>query len=63
MIEAKAKPQLYGRDALAQKLAIPLRAADALLAEKKIKSFKIGRRRVVSEEAITQFIKQQEKGA
>ncbi len=61
-VAAKNSSQLYGREQLPGRLSVPQRAADKLLATKKIKSFKIGRRRVCSEQAILDFIRRQESG-
>lgn len=62
MIATKTGAQLYGREELPARLSVPQRSADKLLASKKIKSFKIGRRRVCSEQAILDFIRRQEAG-
>jgi excisionase family DNA binding protein len=55
------KPLLYGRLQGAQRLGISLRTFDELLAKKQLRSVKIGKRRLVSEQAILDFIRQAEK--
>jgi len=62
-VETKQAPQLHRREKVAEKLGISLRAADELIATKKLPSLKIGKRRLVSEEAIARFIRQQEAAA
>ena len=62
-MEKQLAPQLYGRTRLPEKLGISQRAADELIATKKIASLKIGRRRLVTEEAIAKFIHEQERAA
>ncbi len=59
--EVQTKPLLYGRLQGAQRLGISLRTFDELLATKQLRSVKIGKRRLVSEEAIQDFIKKAEK--
>ncbi len=63
MQENKSAPQLYRREELARKLNVSLRCADELILTKKIPSMKIGRRRLVSENAIANFIRKQEAAA
>jgi len=62
-VETKLAPQLHRREKVAEKLGISLRAADELILSKKLPSLKIGKRRLVSEEAIAKFIRQQELAA
>jgi hypothetical protein len=52
--------QCLGREALAERLAITPRVADILMKTGVIKSMRIGRRRVVSESALLEFIRKQE---
>ena len=59
--EIQTKPLLYGRLQGAARLGISLRTFDELLATKKLRSVKIGKRRLVSEEAIQEFIRRAEK--
>jgi hypothetical protein len=59
-VSPKQGGQLIGRDQLPARLAISQRKVDALLASKALKSFKIGKKRVVSETALTDFIRKQE---
>jgi excisionase family DNA binding protein len=59
--DVQTKPLLYGRMQGAQRLGISLRTFDELLATKQLRSVKIGKRRLVSEEAILDFIKRAEK--
>jgi hypothetical protein len=63
IMETKLAPQLYGRTRLPEKLGISQRAVDELLATKQIASLKIGKRRLVTEEAIARFIRQREAAA
>jgi hypothetical protein len=62
-VSPKHGGQLIGRDQLPARLAISQRKVDALLASKTLKSFKIGKKRVVSETALADFIEKQEKAA
>jgi excisionase family DNA binding protein len=56
-VETKQAPQLHRREKVAEKLAISLRATDELILTGKLPSLKIGKRRLVSEEAIAKFIR------
>jgi hypothetical protein len=62
-VETKTAPKLYRREELAKKLGISLRGADELILTKQIASLKIGKRRLVSENAIATFISRQEAAA
>jgi excisionase family DNA binding protein len=62
MIPAETKPLLYGRLHGAARLGISVRTFDELIATNKLRSVKIGKRRLVSEEAIRDFIAKAEKG-
>jgi excisionase family DNA binding protein len=55
------KALLYRRELAAMRLGISLRSLDELLAQNQIASVRIGKRRLVSEEAILHFIKKREK--
>jgi excisionase family DNA binding protein len=59
--ELQTKPLLYKRESAAARLGVSLRMLDALIATKKLPSVKIGKRRLVSEEAIQTFIRKAEK--
>jgi excisionase family DNA binding protein len=61
MAEAVVAPLLHRRTNAAQRLGISVRLLDFLLAERALKSVKVGRRRLVSEEAIQNYIKSREK--
>jgi len=56
----QAASQLLTRDQLAQRLCVSVRTADALILSKQIGSLKIGKRRLVSENALSAYIKKQE---
>ncbi len=56
-------PQLLTREQVAQRLSVSLRTADALILSRQIASLKIGKKRLVSETALTAFIKRQENTA
>ena len=56
-------PQLLTREQVAQRLNVSLRTADALILSRQIASLKIGKKRLVSETALADFIKRQEKSA
>ena len=62
-VEAPTKPLLHRREIAALRLGIGLRTLDELLATRKIASVKIGKRRLVSEEALQKFIKRSEQSA
>ena len=53
-------PLLMKREIAALKLGISLRTLDALIAARQIKSVKIGKRRLVSEASIADFIRKAE---
>jgi excisionase family DNA binding protein len=61
MAEAGVAPLLHRRTNAAQRLGISVRLLDSLLAERALKSVKVGRRRLVSEEAIQNYIRSREK--
>ena len=56
-----AKPLLHRREIAALRMGIGLRTLDELLATKQLASVKIGKRRLISEEAIQRFIAKAEK--
>jgi len=62
-METKSGPQLRRREEGARMLGISLRAFDELLATRQIASLKIGKRRLVSENAIATFIRKREVAA
>lgn len=57
------RPLVHGRLAGAARLGVSLRTFDELLATKQIKSLRVGRRRMVSEESLVEFIKRQERAS
>jgi excisionase family DNA binding protein len=57
------KPRAYAPKDTARLLGISERKLDELIRTQAIKSFKVGKSRRISAEAIDQFIKQQEKVA
>ena len=61
--DVQAKPILLRREIAALRMGIGLRTLDELLATRKISSVKIGKRRLVSEEAIQKFIRKSEQAA
>lgn len=61
--DVQNKPLLHGRQNGAMRLGISLRTFDELIATKQIRSLRIGKRRMVSEDAIQDFIRRGEKAA
>jgi len=61
--ELQTKPLLHKREITALRLGVSLRTLDELIASKQIASVKIGKRRLVSEEAINAFIRKAERAA
>ncbi len=61
MAEVVVAALLHRRINVAQRLGISVRLLDSLLAERVLKSVKVGRRRLVSEEAIQNYIRSREK--
>lgn len=59
--EVVVAPLLHRRINAAQRLGISVRLLDSLLAERALRSLKVGRRRLVSEESLLEFIKKREK--
>ncbi len=59
--EGSVKPVGYSREACAGRLGVSLRTVDALLADGKLKSIRIGKRRLVSESAIQEYVAKNEK--
>jgi excisionase family DNA binding protein len=55
-----AEQVLYRREKVAERFGISVREVDRLLANKELRSLKIGKRRLVSEEAILSFIRRRE---
>jgi excisionase family DNA binding protein len=53
-------PQFMNREKLAMRLDVSMRTVDALLMSGRIRSVKIGRKRVVSEQAVLDFIRKEE---
>jgi excisionase family DNA binding protein len=63
MAEVKSAPLLHHRKSAAVLLGVSIRLLDRLLAEKELKSVRVGRRRLVSEEAIRNYIRTRERSA
>ncbi len=61
--KTKAGPRAFRREDVAERLTVSLRKADQLILSKQIASFKSGKRRLVSEEALAAYIKKQEAAA
>jgi len=61
MTEVDLRPMLHKRPAVAIRLNISVRLLDELIATKQIVSVKIGKRRLISEDAIQNFIKRAER--
>ena len=61
--DVQTKPLLYGRQQAAARLGVSVRTMDELILSRQIGSVKIGKRRLVSEDAIQLFIKKSEKAA
>jgi excisionase family DNA binding protein len=57
----QVKPLLHRREIAALRLGVSLRLLDQLLATRQLASVKIGKRRLVSEQAIQDFIRKAEK--
>lgn len=53
-------PQCLNREDVANRLKISQRMADALILAGRIKSLRIGKKRLVTESALAAFIRQQE---
>lgn len=58
---AARAPQCVGREGVAQRLNVSQRTADMLILSGQIKSFKVGKKRLVTEQALAAFITKQEK--
>jgi excisionase family DNA binding protein len=59
----KQAPQCLGREEFARRLGVSLRTADALILSKQIKSLKVGKKRLVTEDALAEFIRKREAAA
>jgi excisionase family DNA binding protein len=59
--ETEVLPLLHRRPDAARRLGISVRLLDSLLAEHQLRSVKCGRRRLVSEAALQEFIRKREK--
>jgi excisionase family DNA binding protein len=58
-----AAPHLLTREQVSQRLGVSLRTADALILSRQIASLKIGKKRLVSENALAAFIRKHENAA
>jgi excisionase family DNA binding protein len=61
--DVQTRSLLHRREIAALRLGIGLRTLDELLATKQLASVKIGKRRLVSEDAIQTFIRKAERAA
>jgi excisionase family DNA binding protein len=61
MDEVKPTPLLHHRKNAAVRIGISVRLLDRLLAERVLKSVRVGRRRLISESALQSYIKAQER--
>lgn len=61
--EQSSGPLVHGRAELQRLLNVPQRAVDELLATGQLRSFKIGRRRLVSDRTLREFIARREREA
>jgi excisionase family DNA binding protein len=61
MAEVAVEPLLHHRINAARRMGISVRLLDSLLAERVLKSVRIGRRRLISEEALQEFIRKRER--
>jgi excisionase family DNA binding protein len=60
-MENKSMPLLHPRPDAAKRLGISIRLLDNLLAERRLRSVKCGRRRLVSEQSLQDYIRKQER--
>ena len=63
MATSKQAPQCIGREKVAERLGVSLRTADALILSGQIKSLKVGKKRLVTEAALADFIAKRERAA
>jgi excisionase family DNA binding protein len=63
LVEKIEKPIAYKPDEAARLLSISPRKLDELIATKQIRSFKVGKSRRVTADAINEYIKAQERAA
>ena len=61
LVEVTEKPKAYRPNEAARLLGVSERKLDALIATKQIRSFKVGKSRRISAEAVDQFIKKRER--
>jgi excisionase family DNA binding protein len=61
-VDLKA-PQCLGREQVAARLSVSQRTADALIWSGRIKSLRIGKKRLVTESALAAFIREQQQQA
>jgi len=60
LIEAQERPLAYRREQAARLLGISVRKLDEMIALREIKTMKVGKRRLISAEALAVFIKKAE---
>jgi excisionase family DNA binding protein len=61
MDEVKLMPLLHHRKNAARILGVSIRLLDRLLAERELKSVRVGRRRLISESALQNYIRARER--
>lgn len=59
-VKTSSAPQCMGREQVASRLGVSQRMADTLILNGKIKSLLIGRKRLVTEASLAEFIRQRE---
>jgi len=59
--DTEVLPLLHRRPDAAKRLGISVRLLDSLLAERQLRSVKCGRRRLVSEQSLQDYIRKQER--
>ena len=63
LMDVTEKPKAYAPKDAARLLGLSERKLDELIATRALKSFKVGKSRRISSDAIDQFIKEREKAA
>lgn len=59
----ETKARVFEREEVAKELKISIRKTDELILSKQLPSFKVGKRRLVTEAALSQFIRRAEAAA
>ena len=63
IVEQLEKPLAYGREDAAQLLGISLRKFDELVSSKEIRTYTVGKKRMASADALSEFIRKRERAA